>query len=50
LIGKYMTIGESEKRLSNLPIFLSVPLKHIAKNFNYLMSGMLILTIIILYL
>ena len=50
LIGKYMTIGESEKRLSSLPIFLSVPLKHMAKNFNFLMSGMLILTIIILYL
>jgi len=50
LLGKYMTIGESEKKLSNLPIFLSVPLKHIAKNFNFLMSGMLILTIIILYL
>ena len=50
LLGKYMTIGESEKKLSNLPIFLSVPLKLIAKNFNFLMSGMLILTIIILYL
>tara|TARA_B100000579_G_scaffold361433_1_gene319131 strand:- start:369 stop:1001 length:633 start_codon:yes stop_codon:yes gene_type:complete len=50
LLGKYMTIGESEKKLSNLPIFLSLPLKHIAKNFNFLMSGMLILTIIILYL
>jgi len=34
LIGKYMTIGESEKKLSSLPIFLSVPLKYIAKNFN----------------
>ena len=50
LLGKYMTIGESEKKLSSLPIFLSVPLKIIAKNFNFLMSGMLILTIIILYL
>ena len=50
LLGKYMTIGESEKKLSSLPIFLSVPLKFIAKNFNFLMSGMLILTIIILYL
>tara|TARA_Y100000588_G_scaffold252569_1_gene267112 strand:+ start:147 stop:779 length:633 start_codon:yes stop_codon:yes gene_type:complete len=50
LLGKYMTIGESEKRLSSLPIFLSFPLKLIAKNFNFLMSGMLILTIIILYL
>tara|TARA_B100000686_G_C16562137_1_gene848357 strand:+ start:351 stop:983 length:633 start_codon:yes stop_codon:yes gene_type:complete len=50
LLGKYMTIGESEKKLSNLPIFLSAPLKLIAKNFNFLMSGMLILTIIILYL
>ena len=50
LLGKYMTIGESEKKLSSLPIFLSVPLKLIAKNFNFLMSGMLILTIIILYL
>ena len=50
LLGKYMTIGESEKKLSNLPIFLSVPLKLIAKNFNFLMSSMLILTIIILYL
>ena len=50
LLGKYMTIGESEKRLSRLPILLSVPLKYIAKNFNFLMSGMLILTIIILYL
>ena len=50
LLGKYMTIGESEKKLSTLPTFLSVPLKHIAKNFNFLMSGMLILTIIILYL
>ena len=49
-MGKYMTIGESEKRMSSLPIFLSVPLKLIAKNFNFLMSGMLILTIIILYL
>ena len=50
LLGKYMTIGESEKKLSTLPNFLSVPLKHIAKNFNFLMSSMLILTIIILYL
>ena len=50
LLGKYMTIGESEKKLSNLPIILSLPLKIIAKNFNFLMSGMLILTIIILYL
>ena len=50
LLGKYMTIGESEQKLSNLPIILSVPLKIIAKNFNFLMSGMLILTIIILYL
>ena len=50
LLGKYMTIGESEKKLSSLPIFLSVPLKIIAKNFNFLMSSMLILTIIILYL
>ena len=50
LLGKYITIGESEKRMSGLPIFLSVPLKLIAKNFNFLMSGMLILTIIILYL
>ena len=50
LLGKYMTIGESEKRLSTLPTFLSVPLKHMAKNFNFLMSSMLILTIIILYL
>ena len=50
LLGKYMTIGESEKKLSSLPIFLSMPLKLIAKNFNFLMSGMLILTIIILYL
>ena len=50
LLGKYMTIGESEKKLSSLPIFLSAPLKVIAKNFNFLMSGMLILTIIILYL
>ena len=50
LLGKYMTIGESEKKLSKLPIILSVPLKIIAKNFNFLMSGMLILTIIILYL
>ncbi len=50
LLGKYMTIGESEKKLSNLPIFISVPLKFIAKNFNFLMSAMLILTIIILYL
>ena len=50
MLGKYMTIGESEKKLSRLPIFLSVPLKLIAKNFNFLMSGMLILTIIILYL
>ena len=50
LIGKYMTIGESEKKLSSLPIFLSVPLKLIAKNINILKSGMLILTIIILYL
>ena len=50
LLGKYMTIGESEKKLSSLPIFLSAPLKIIAKNFNFLMSGMLILTIIILYL
>ena len=50
LLGKHMTIGESEKRLSSLPIFLSFPLKLIAKNFNFLMSGMLILTIIILYL
>ena len=49
-MGKYMTIGESEKRMSSLPIFLSVPLKLIAKNFNFSMSGMLILTIIILYL
>jgi threonine/homoserine/homoserine lactone efflux protein len=50
LLGKYMIIGESEKRLSNFPIFISAPLKLIAKNFNFLMSGMLILTIIILYL
>ena len=50
LLGKYMTIGESEKKLANLPIFLSTPLKIVAKNFNFLMSGMLILTIIILYL
>ena len=50
MLGKYMTIGESEKKLSSLPIFLSAPLKLIAKNFNFLMSGMLILTIIILYL
>ena len=50
LLGKYMTIGESEKKLTNLPIFLSTPLKIVAKNFNFLMSGMLILTIIILYL
>mgnify|MGYP001393932443 FL=1 len=50
LLGKYMTIGESEKRMSGLPIFLSVPLKQVAKNFNFLMSGFLILTIIILYL
>ena len=44
MLGKYMTIGESEKKLSSLPIFLSAPLKLIAKNFNFLMSGMLILT------
>tara|TARA_B100001013_G_scaffold333256_1_gene250091 strand:- start:1414 stop:1791 length:378 start_codon:yes stop_codon:yes gene_type:complete len=50
LLGKYITIGESEKRMSGLPIFLSVPLKQVAKNFNFLMSGFLILTIIILYL
>ena len=50
LLGKYMTIGESEKRMSGLPIFLSVPLKQVAKNFNFLMSGFLVLTIIILYL
>ena len=50
LLGKYITIGESEKRMSGLPIFLSVPLKQVAKNFNFLMSGFLVLTIIILYL
>ena len=50
LLGKYMTIGESEKKLSGLPTIISVPLKFLAKNFNFLMSGMLILTVIILYI
>ena len=50
LLGKYMTIGESEKKLSELPIIISVPLKFLAKYFNFLMSAMLILTVIILYI
>ena len=40
---------EDEKSVKKEQI-LSIPLKHIAKNYNFLMSGMLILTIIILYL
>ena len=50
LIGKLITIGESEKHLSSLPLIFSVPLRQVAKNFNYLMSGLLILTVIMLYL
>jgi len=50
LLGKLITIGESEKHLSNLPLFFSTPLRLMAKNFNYLMSGLLILTVIMLYL
>ncbi len=50
LLGKLITIGESEKHLSSLPLIFSVPLRQVAKNFNYLMSGLLILTVIMLYL
>jgi threonine/homoserine/homoserine lactone efflux protein len=50
LLGKLITIGENEKHLSSLPLILSVPLRQVAKNFNYLMSGLLILTVIMLYL
>ena len=36
LLGKYMTIGESEKKLSNLPIILSLPLINKLPPFNVL--------------
>ena len=50
LLGKLITIGESEKHLSSLPLVFSLLLRQVAKNFNYLMSGLLILTVIMLYL